>query len=288
MHNAMKRVIAVAGLISILVVGMHHDAAAWWVSADFEAGAVGSLAQGASGFDEAGTETTFSADVARSGSTSAKMVWRYGTSGFGLTSGAFYYPADVPVGGEVWMLGYFYFADPWSWDASSTDECGCAIKTMRTHVRDAGGNHTGYTSVITNNWAVPYVNCETCDGMQGLNINQGEMVGLEAGRWHAIEMYVKFSPGDGIVRLWIDGQLRAEQGGIATALSDGDVMDYAYFMGYWNGRCGADQVMYVDDLVITTDTPENRDAAGNAMIGGYSPPAANPAPAAPSNLRVVY
>jgi hypothetical protein len=287
----MKRIIAVAALIvlPILLAGMHHEAAAWWISADFEGGAAGSLAQGASGFDEAGSATTFSGDIARSGSQSAKLEWAYGTSGFGLTSGAFYYPDSVGVGGEIWMLGHYYFADPWSWDASSSDECGCAIKTMRTHVRDASGNHMGYTSVITNNWAVPYANCETCNGGQGLNINQGQMVGLEAGRWYAIEMYVKFSLGDGIVRLWIDGQLRAEQTNIDTAVSDGDVMDYGYFMGYWNGRCGQDQVMYLDDLVITTDTPDNRDAAGNPMIGDSSgPPPADPAPAAPSNLRVVY
>jgi hypothetical protein len=159
---------------------------------------------------------------------------------------------------------------------------------MRTHVRDGGGNHAGYTSVITNNWAVPYANCETCNDGQGLNIYQGAMAGFETGRWQAVEMYVKFSPGDGIVRLWIDGQLRAEQTGIATAASDGDLMDYAYFMGYWNGRCGQDQVMYLDDLVITTDTPENQDASGNPMIGDYSGPSANAAPAAPGNLRVVY
>jgi hypothetical protein len=46
--------------------------------------------------------------------------------------------------------------------------------------------------------------------------------------------------------------------------------------------------MYLDDLVITTDTPENQDASGNPMIGDYNGPSANAAPAAPGNLRVVY
>lgn len=50
--------------------------------------------------------------------------------------------------------------------------------------------------------------------------------------------------------------------------SDGDEkMDLAYIMSYWNGEPPKNQVEYIDDIVIKTDTPANRDAEANRMIG---------------------
>ncbi len=275
-----------------LVLGLYvADAAAWQFTADFESGAVGNLAQGPSGFQEAGSLTTFSSENAHSGSKSAKMVWQYNTSGFGTAMGTVPFPAAVPVGGELWMRGYYYFVNPWSWQAASGDECACAIKTARAHVRNAAGGHVGYTSVITNNFGIPYVNCETCNGLNGLNVPTSAAA-FTAGRWYAVELYTYFHPTNGVVRMWIDGELKAEATNIATAQSGSDLMDSSYWMGYWNGRVGQDQVMYVDDVVVTTDTPAGRDRAGNPMIGlgavsgGGAQAGDQTIPAPPVNLRV--
>ncbi|MGD9212108.1 MAG: hypothetical protein PVI90_15105, partial [Desulfobacteraceae bacterium] len=39
------------------------------------------------------------------------------------------------------------------------------------------------------------------------------------------------------------------------------------FFTYWNGNAGTTQNVYIDDVVITTDQPENMDSNGNPMIG---------------------
>jgi hypothetical protein len=297
----MTRLLAVfSALLAILLLGSlagPRHASAWWLSADFEAGGVGSLAQGSSGFHEAGRLTTFSGDIAHSGSKSAKMIWNQSASGFGEAMGVMGFPDGVRVGGQLWMRAYVYFASPWSWRASSSNECGCAIKTIRAHVRSASGSHTGYTSVITNDSGIPYVNCETCNGMQGQNVYQNGDIRFDGGRWYAVEMYVYFHPTNGVVRMWIDGVLKSQAANIATARSGDDVMDMSYWMGYWNGGCGQNQVMYMDDVALTTDTPSGRDASGNPMIGtsgASAPPSAPPPstasvpPAPPANLRVIY
>jgi hypothetical protein len=280
-----------AAAVALLFAVQTGQASAWQVSADFESGSLGSLAQGSSGFDESNSMTTFSSERAHSGRQSAKMSWPYNARG-SVAGGGFYFPSYVGAGGEIWSRGYYYFASPWTWSAATSEECGCAIKTNRIHIRSASGTHVGYDGIISNSYGSPYVNCETCG--TGLNVyqNVGGSINLEPDRWYAVEVYVKAHPTDGVVRMWIDGQLKVEQRGLQTLSSGSDAMDYTWFMGYWNGGCGQSQVMYMDDLVVTTEPPSVRDASGNPMIGTGGAPATPAAtadqtiPAPPTNLRV--
>jgi hypothetical protein len=253
-----------AVLIAILLPGP-PDAAAWTVTLDFEEGAVGEKAEGPSAFAVAGAHTTFSADIAHSGEHSAKLVWTRNDSGFGKAQGEHYFDY-VPVGDEFWIRGYFYFAGRWSWQGACTrPEEGCdSIKTIRALIKNrVTGQQVGSTSIIINNAGVPYVNCGTCKDQ---NVYQGTTVRLHPGRWYALELYVYMHPTKGRVRMWIDGELKAQATNVSTAVSDDDVLYFSYWMGYWNGRCGQDQVMYIDDVILT-DEARARDTHGNRTIG---------------------
>jgi hypothetical protein len=262
----MIRVLAVLAVpIALLLLGP-RDAPAWSIHLDFEGGAAGEKAEGASAFGLAGSHTTFSADIAHTGRQSAKLVWTRDDSGFGKASGEYYFDY-VPVERELWMRGYFYFAAPWSWKGACTrPEEGCdSIKTIRALLKNRhSGQVVGSTSVITNSGGVPYAHCETCKDQ---NIYQGAAVRLDPGRWYALELYIYLHPTKGKVRMWIDGELKASAANLSTARSDDDVLYFSYWMGYWNGRCGRNQAMYIDDVVLTDETPAGRDAFGNPMIG---------------------
>ena len=60
-------------------------------------------------------------------------------------------------------------------------------------------------------------------------------------------------------------------------------------MTNWNGGSPKAQTQYIDDVVITTNTPVQRDAAGNPMIGpmdGTNPPPQPVEATPPTNLRI--
>jgi hypothetical protein len=88
------------------------------------------------------------------------------------------------------------------------------------------------------------------------------------GTWHSYEQYVKFSntPGKGIFRFWQDGNLIFEDK-VTPTLGVSAQADFIYLFTYWNGDAPKSQSAYVDDIVITSATPNNHDAAGNPFIG---------------------
>jgi len=124
----------------ILLILPISEAWAWTITAGFESGTGGAKAQGPDAFTVAGSTTTFSTERARSGSRSAKMVWRRGSAGFGEATGEFAFPQPVSVGQELWMRGYYYFAAPWSWDTRDLSQGG-AVKIMRAHKRTSASTH---------------------------------------------------------------------------------------------------------------------------------------------------
>ena len=92
---------------------------------------------------------------------------------------------------------------------------------------------------------------------------------ITTGNWYALEMYVKFSskPGQGIYRIWEDGNLIFEDKDTATFRNPTDVSTYVLIGNYWNGSGPKIQAPYVDDVVITNQKPSRIDANGNPMIG---------------------
>ena len=235
-------------IICMLILAV-YPAAAWTKSRDFEGGLIGQEAQGSMGFDDAGGLTLYSNEVVNSGQRSAKFIWNKGDTGFVNCRGEHYYVSEVGEGQELWIRAYYYFKSPWSWTAAPFN------KIMRIHVRN-----TAYLSVLSDAWGQIVGNSEVVDR----NYYSGRT--FDTDRWQSIEMYVKISGSQGILRVWKDGVLIIEDKTSATTRNGNNAI-FSYFMSYWNGGCPENQVMYMDDVVMTTDMPSARDAAGNPMIG---------------------
>lgn len=260
---------AVVSIITVMATG---HAFAWTKTASFENGSTGALANTSSGFDYAGTATTFSADRAASGSKTGKMAWTAGNAGWNLTHGELYYSSNVPEGGEIWARGYYFFKSPWSWGNGH-------IKALRIAL-NAGGQQSiiidGGTIIASNEIA---------------DIGPWTTTSVDIDKWNCLEIYVKLSSTRGILRIWKNGVLVFEDTTRPTCKAGGSA-NFSYIMGTWNNNCPQSQTQYVDEFVITSDRPSQVDSKGNPMIGPIGgattpPPTPTPtAPASPSGLKV--
>ena len=100
--------------------------------------------------------------------------------------------------------------------------------------------------------------------------------------WVSLEIYVYSDPTNGVVRIWKNGVLADTYTGNTY---DGSGYNTILYMSYWNGGSPSGQSQYIDDVVITTDTPSNVDAQGNHMIGPTNWGSGDTqAPTVPTNL----
>jgi hypothetical protein len=247
MMKTFRSIKIAAGLAILLAMSVFASgqASAWTLSADFEKGTVGQRAQGASGWDFAGTSTFFSSAQAAHGTKSAAINWSAGSEGYGASHGEWdgSYPS-IPNGGEFWARAYMYFPTNWKWN------CSPVIKVLRG-IQQGGG----YMSIF----AGPSGEIILSNEPAQVQISTSTKFSL--GQWQCIEMYVKLgSPG--IFRIWKDGVLVIEN----TASTSGSG-NRALFMTNWNGGSPQAQTQYMDDVVITTDRPSQVDIKGNPMIG---------------------
>jgi len=102
-------------------------------------------------------------------------------------------------------------------------------------------------------------------------------------------MYVRFDSkpvsqgGEAIIRMWKNGDLLKEvRDGITLKRSDAHSQRTLIFT-WWAEGAPQSQHAYIDDLVLTTERPNVRDAQGNPMIGTRPLVAA---PGAPRNISV--
>lgn len=271
-------------ILVLALLAFTGKAFAWTVTADFEAGTPGTLANGPDAFSTAaGSRTLYSTEQAKDGIQSARMEWLTGDQGFNSTKGRIDFPVKPGNGDEIWMRGYFFFKSPWSWFSPPAQ--GNAIKIMRYDISRVRGGAT-FNSVIGKSTGVPKFTIGT-NAPQNLFQNVGTPANLGTDEWISLEFYMKIGTGtSGILRFWVDGILKAEHLNIQTLQTIGDVYDFSFWMSQWNGGAPQNQIMYIDDIVITTDTPGGRDALGNPMIGLQPSVADTTPPAPPTGLRI--
>lgn len=265
-NTTTRKKLTILTALSLSILFASVQAFAWTRAATFEDGSNGSFAEGSSGFDGAGSQTFYSATYANSGSKAAKMHWTAGAEGFATQHGEFNYAA-VNSGSEIWTRGYFYFPAGFNFTAQPVS------KFMRVRTP------TGYNSVFFNTDG-------TGNGKLVLSNEPGNYQldlpnsYMSRGAWHCVEMYVKLGS-SGRIRIWLDGVLKGDD-----VRNTGTSSNQIFVMTNWNGGSPATQDQYMDDFVITTDTPSGRDAAGNPMIGPIGGGSTTVAPLAPSGLRV--
>lgn len=263
-------IISVVFILFFAVTGQ-QVALSWTYTADFEAGTVGAPAEGDSGLSNANengsTKNLYSDTRAHLGNQSMRNYFVSGDTGSpgstNATGGSIGYTSTISTGGEIWGRMYLWIPDGTGWNWT----CDPFVKVFRlAHVYQAGGAHRGYISIFGDTDGNMVLSNEL-DGQS--NHERSAAVTYTRGEWQSIEIYIKFSPTAGIVRIWKNGVLAREETNYRTLAADTDYASGSLIWTYWNGGHPQDQYAWVDDIIITTDTPSGRDAAGNPMIGPH-------------------
>ncbi|MCG7199471.1 polysaccharide lyase [Marinobacter pelagius] len=254
---------------------------AWTRNLTFEDGRVGSQAQGtASDFDGASGGSYITDERVLRGSKAAKLTVTGGSTAYGEWGGVIDFPRKLGKGDEIWFSVNTFFPDGFNYDSSGE---GSHLKFLRVHVNNSGGSNVGYNDWYINPEASSIPHKFIFEGQQQWFTYGAPSDEPQRGTWESYEMYIKFddvpvdSGGNAIVRVWKNGQLLREITGAKTLRNASDLSDRAHLFTYWNGGAPKTQHMYVDDIVLTSDTPPYRDAQGNPMatqVGDVSAPAA--------------
>ena len=272
-----------------------HSAFAWVVKADFENGTVGELANGADAFTYAHSATKITTERVKSGSKAVKATIQQGDDGFGDFGGEINFPAPLGEGDEVWYRVWVYYPNGFTLNCSCPE--GIKFLRLRTffpdntfagswdyYLRDGGAvMATGLGPQIQDIFYVqnhpwPHTDIRDIGGA------------ITKGVWHAYEHYIKFSAtrGQGIIRAWLDGNLIFEDRDTPTLRAANHTVKQATLWTYWNNLAPQTQSAYVDDIVLSSEEPDARDAHGNAFIGVGNTAAVTftSSPLPPANISV--
>lgn len=243
---------------------------AWTIESNFEEGKLGQPADGGDGFGSpsgggAAGYTYYSNKHVHSGNQSAVCSIDAGTNGWAKWGGSWKYP-PLYEGSEIWIRAWVYIPEGFDMRSDSPE----GLKFIRIHVSNADGSNVGYNHIFLHNWKIS-IGTEVKGGLFNNNpISELRLLGpgIKANKWHAYEMYIKHgAPGKGAYRVWQDGDLIFEDTKSGTMLKSGAYSDFIYFFTYWNGNSPKTQSLWVDDIVITNERPNNTDSKGNHYIG---------------------
>ncbi len=249
---------------------------AWEITADFEGGTIGEKAESPNydAFGIAAGNSKYASSPAISGSQSASVFAKQGSTGFGVWGGGFDFPQDLKEGDTIWARLNVYYPSGWTFDCSP---CTQGVKFMRIHTKSSGGSNEGYHSNLIKGGSTGGLitaDSEVNGSPFWINNNNGaglRNLGTPAGRnqWITYEMQIKFhsKTNQGIYRIWQDGNLIFEDLKTATLRSSTSSADLIYIYSYWNNGAPKDQTSYIDDIVITNEIPGRTDSNGNSYIG---------------------
>jgi len=274
--RAKKTSSVILKVMLITIVFTSGNAFAWTRSSNFDSGSAGQNAIGTSGFDYAGRATTYSSDFSVSGTKSAKMLWTQGSEGFAEDHGE-YSITTVPNGGNIWIRGYFYFPSGFDFTAAPVS------KFIRLKLSTGGYISLFFNANVPSTPTVGKLVESNDSSTHSLQMDVPNSA-ISTGSWHCVEMHVRLSTTAPLFRAWLDGKLVLNDTSNKQVLSD-TTSSLIYIMTNWNGGVPKSQSQYMDDIVITTDTPSQVDSNGNPMIGPISG-SQSATPTAPTGLRV--
>lgn len=277
----------------ISIFSLAKNSLAWNFSRDFELGTIGEVATGDSGFAPCSgcSENSLFSGTSHSGSRGAEITFLQGDSGSPgsphTTGGLFALGNNVGENGELWYRVYIYLENEFD------HSCDPVYKFMRFHIDDTTD---GYNSILITSNGRFELSYESTGYQDPFQLSGVTAQMPNTGGWHSVEFYLKLhhTPGQAVARAWIDGILVAENLTHANLNTSSGIMDgSALLFTYWNDMNdpriypSKTQYAWVDDIVITNESPSNQDANGNYMIGpidwgGFD----TTPPAAPSGLSV--
>lgn len=244
---------------------------AWTWRADFECGIVGQQIEMASGCGILNKKLSKGASLPRIGNISLEVGITEGTTDNNEFGGKVIFGdssinngGNLVEGKQVWYRVYYFFPSDFDFTAG-----GSGLKIARLHTVDSSGSHEGYMTIhIQGNLSIG--NGIDRDGFKQNNGGEDKYGKTFAkGRWVAIEHYVKLSstPGHGIYRVWQDGDLVFEDKLTITLGASNSKANEILLFTYWNNGAPKTQQAYIDEIIVTSDVPNNTDNAGNNFIG---------------------
>lgn len=247
----------------------------WTISAGFEGGVPGSRAQSPNpdAFHDAAGDSRYILAPIRTGSQGGSVSITAGTTAFGNWGGGFDFPSDLSEGDEIWFRVNVYYPAGWDFSCSCTE----GMKFMRIHTASSAGGNEGYLTALIKGGTTGgliFANSEVDSAFWSNNSpvstvarNLGDPVIRD--RWYTYEIYIQFSSleNEGVFRIWQDESLIFEDLQTPTLRSPTSRSDLIWVYSYWNNGAPRTQTSYIDDIVITTITPDKTDTAGNPMIG---------------------
>lgn len=263
---------------------------------DFESGTLNTNITSIAGISD--STVKFSTDYVISGTQSAKSTINASAGGTGFWGHYFTFANASPAlpnlgdGDEIWSQWKVYYPALFNFDA------GGSLKLYRHYI--SGTDANAYIDLYMNSSVEPALFSWREEIWNGINIPPGRDPGINfnaqndrtdlnnsttvtRGTVHKFEVYVKLgTPGNGIVRVWLDDVLLFEDSLNGTIANTDNVMTRVHMWSYWNtngptvdsnGDPISSQDAYYDDLIIFTNNggaPPNTDSEGNAFIGSYS------------------
>lgn len=220
-------------------------------------------------------------DYSHSGSNSTKFSMFEGVENDGQYT--YQLGSDLHEGDELWVRVYIYPPIGFRWD------CNPITKILRITVAGSDGSNVSYHSLLSTRQTNYGCGSGTTFGymVTGSEMNSSQSPPpicqntntedgggyLVPGQWHSIEMYLKVSATNGILRAWHNGVLRNEY--LYPTIPSGGYIPFNrtenwtqhHLLGWWNGGPVQNQSIYFDDFVETNEAPPNQDLEGNPMIG---------------------
>lgn len=173
-------------------------------------------------------------------------------------------------GSQCWIRIYHYFPNDFCFQNNGGGDAWGNTKWVRIQWEsDVGPRHTfqigNWSTSTCNNYGTMWG--ATTEGIgPTANLNFASPLQISKGGWHSLEWYVLFSTNASIgkIRCWLDGQYGGEVSGL-TMPASGDI-DSIVFGNYINGR-SVINTFYIDEGILTFETPDDRDSNNLPMIG---------------------
>lgn len=271
MHFRTKTVSVTFFLLTVFALLCSQSSFAWYVRSSFDGNPE----------DADIFSNKISNDFSFSGSNSIKFFIQGGAESTGQHQ--YNLPNDLHEGDEFWIRIYIFPPAGFDWT------CSPITKLLRITTARSDGSDSGYHSILAtrpqnygcsgeNKYGYMVTGSEMNSSKspppicQNKNADIGDSF-LTPGEWHCMELYIKVSENNGIIRAWHNGILKQEYfyptitaGGYIPANRTTNWTVH-HLLGWWNGGPTKDQYLYFDNMAYTNETPQNRDAEGNYMIG---------------------
>lgn len=181
---------------------------------------------------------------------------------------------DVGAGQDLWMRQALYFPKGTCFGHGSGGDGWGVTKWMRIEFDNGGpaGSPGDRLTLQLGNMALD--GCNPTATIWGAsreyagvaNARPGSDVHMQAETWHMLQWQVHLATDDsGFIRFWLNEQFVGQWDG-QTVSAESPRVSFIAYGDYWNGTPFQDLNWYLDEVIMTTETPDTLDSEGRPYI----------------------